>query len=185
MTAGYIFTSPSISLGGCSDLEILATVLSICGHHGGGAVDGNGFRPRSPLEQRGIGAADVPGSSSAGDSRQPELPYPCFRWSKGDPPQPHFAGCYFTSRHKADAEAFKPLCPGASRRPRPKWFVPGGGDAGQVPELRTQVRWQRTRWLFLRNFKGPCCKSTGPGCIFGLFLDLVVICAPPTNECSI
>lgn len=163
---------------GCTDPEDLFTKLSICGHQG----DGKDFWPYPPSVQRDFSATAVPGSSLVGDSRQLELPCLYFRWPNGGPPQPHFDGCSSTSRLEADAEAINPLRSGASRRPRPKWPVPDNGEAGQDVMRRARSRWRRTRWIFFQPFQGPCCKSVGLGCIFVLFLGLLVI--HRWNECS-
>jgi hypothetical protein len=93
---------------------------SVCGHRGDGDAEDARIWSGSPSVLWEFDAAGVPRNSTAGDSRQPELPCPCPSWPKGGPPQQQVAGCSSTSRRDADVEAIQLLLAGVAPSHRPK-----------------------------------------------------------------
>jgi hypothetical protein len=148
---------------------------SSCNHggDGGGEKWGHG---RRQLARRGSSAAFL-WSSSVEDARRHGLSCLYFSWPIGGSPRPPASGCS-TSWPQAILEASQ-LQPKVHRRCYPKWFVPGVGIA--APAVEFKLWWRKgpsTRLLSLVSFRGPLCKSAGPGCIFPSILDLYVNCNP-------
>jgi hypothetical protein len=106
----------------------------------------------------------------------------CSSWPIGGSPRPRSSGIS-TSWPHAISEALE-LQLEIHRCCHPKWFVPGDGVAALGVELVVMLRWRRAsriRLLFIFSFRGPFCKSAGPGCVIFSFVDLLVICNPTAD----
>lgn len=176
MDGGGSSASPLNKLEFSSDLRNLGSSSLWYTHCGDGGYQKEGFLPCLRSVLRDSVAASSLRSSIAVDPRRPVPSCHCFFWPKGGPPQPQDGGCS-SSRLHADAEDLR-LCPNASQRRCPKWFVPGDGFAGSGVEFIRSLRWRRTQSRFPVCLQGPYCKTVGPGCNFVFCLDRCVTCKP-------